>query len=163
MFIKVVDIDMRLAGSDPMGAVTRGKLRVRCEALLSGMILKGEKRYFLALVGNTPVCVLLKFDSELTMASATPFYPLPVVQDPGKKGDRTCLQGLVLKPTNKCRDEYKRIGLFRKDDSPGANTPKMFKKTGKMDWLKLLYTELNRELLFESSEGDSGPHFVTII
>jgi len=39
LFIKIVDIDMTLTGSDSMGAVTEGALRILCKALLSGMIL----------------------------------------------------------------------------------------------------------------------------
>jgi hypothetical protein len=39
LFIKIVGIDMTLTGSDSMGAVTEGVLRILCEALLSGMIL----------------------------------------------------------------------------------------------------------------------------
>lgn len=73
------------------------------------------------------------------------------------------IRGLVLKPTNKCKGEYERIGQFRKGDSPGENRPKIFKKTGSMDFAKLSYTKLDRELLFESSEGEKGPHFITIV
>jgi hypothetical protein len=160
-YIKVVDVDMTLAGPDPMGAVTRGVLRIRCKALLSGISLSGERDYFLATIGFVLVTVKLKFDSVI--ANATPFYLLPVSQDPGKQGNRVYMQGLILRPTNRCIGEYERIGLFRKDDSPGANTPKLFRKTGKMDWRKFQYPKLDRELLFESSEGEQGPHFITII
>ena len=40
--------------------------------------------------------------------------------------------------------------------------PKIFKETGKMDFAKLTYTTVDRELLFERSEGEQGPHFITI-
>jgi hypothetical protein len=169
IFIEVLDIDITLAGIDPLGAVTRGIVRVRCVALLrmapDGIIVSGERKYCLATVGSDSMAVELRFDSERTIASATALYLLPVCQDPGnpsKKEGRIYMQGLVLRPTCKCRGEYERIGHFLKVNSPGANMPKIFKETGKMDFAKLTYTTVDRELLFERSEGEQGPHFITI-
>jgi len=169
IFIKVLDIGITLAGIDPLGAVTRGIVRVRCVALLrmapDGIIVSGERKYCLATVGSDSMAVELRFDSERTIASATALYLLPVCQDPGnpsKKEGRIYMQGLVLRPTCNCRGEYERIGHFLKVNSPGANMPKIFKETGKMDFAKLTYTTVDRELLFEKSEGEQGPHFITI-
>jgi hypothetical protein len=106
------------------------------------------------------LCVLasvcLRFDSEPTMASATPFYLFPVLQDLGVKGERVKYKGLVLKPTNKCKGEHQRIGYFLKDDSPGAQRPDVFKTIGSMDLALLHYTKLDRELLFETNESQTG-------
>lgn len=84
---------MTLAGSDPMGAITKGVLRIRCEALLSGMVLSGQQYYFAATIGPTLVAVYLTFDWELTMASATPFCLLPVFQEPEKSQSRYLSKG----------------------------------------------------------------------
>lgn len=168
LLVQIVNIEMTLTGPDPMGAVTRGVLRVRCETLLcgmavSGMILSGNRDNFLANFGSVLSSVRLRLDSQPNMADPFPFYLRPVLQAPGNKGGRLYIRGLVLKPTNKCKGEYERIGQFRKDDSPGENRPKIFKKTGSVDFAKLSFTKLDRELLFESSDGEKGPHFITIV
>ena len=90
---------MTLLDLDPMGAVIRGVLKVRCEALLSGIVLGGERYYFWAIIGLNPVAIYLKFDSEPTVASATPFYLLPVFQDRGIREKGCIHQRLILKPT----------------------------------------------------------------
>ncbi len=163
------EIDITLAGIDLMGAVTRGIIWVQCEALLKmvleGITVIGGRTYCLATVGSVSMAVELRFDSERTMASANPLYLLPVCQDPGipsKKEGRIYMQGLVLRPTCKCKGEYERIGHFLKVNSPGANMPKIFEESGKMDFAKLTYTIVDRELLYESSEGEQGPHLFTI-
>jgi hypothetical protein len=126
------------------------------------MILSGNRDNFLANFGSVLSSVRLRLDSQPNVADPFLFYLLPVLQAPGNKGGRVYIRGLVLKPTNKCKGEYERIGQFRKDDSPGENRPKIF-KTSSMDFAKLIYTKLDRELLFESSEGEKGPHVITIV
>jgi hypothetical protein len=130
LFAKVVDIDMTLAGPDPMGPVQRGLLRVQCQALLSGMNVRGQQYYYIATIGSVVTAVYLDFDCELIMASAAPFYLLPVFQQPEKKKECMYVQGLILRPTNKVKGEYQRIGRFR-EDTTGMRTgmtPKIFKR-----------------------------------
>jgi hypothetical protein len=111
--IKAVHIDIILAGSDHMRSVTKGVLRIRCEALLTG-IVSGQEHYFVATNGLALVAGYLTFDCEPTMANATPFYLLPLFQELEKKPECIYIQGLILKPTNKCEEEYERIGIFEK-------------------------------------------------
>lgn len=130
---------------------------------LSEMILISKRGSFLANNGSILSSVRLRLDSQLTMANPGLFYLLLVLHVPGIRRGRVHMKGLVLKPTNKCKGEYERIGHFRKNGSPRSKRPEIFKKTGKVDSAKLHYTKLDRELLFESGEGEKGSHIVTTV
>jgi len=110
LLITLADIDMTLAGTDPMGAVSRGCLKVLCEAM-ARLAPNGEQQYLLVTPGFVLSSVCFKFDSEASMASATSSYLLPVVQD-RVKAERVYFQGLIIKPTNKRQGEYNRVGHF---------------------------------------------------
>lgn len=70
------------------------------------LVLDGEQ-YFLPTLGFAIDSVSLKFDSELTMISATPLYLLPMLRDK-IKGEKVYLQGLITRLTDKRQGEYQR-------------------------------------------------------
>jgi hypothetical protein len=157
VLLQVLDVKVALETSDPMGALSRGVLKLECIGLLPGII--GNRGQLLMKSGCHFIKRWATFDYRSDMV--VPYYLLPV-----RKDDSGEVEGLIVKPTYKSTGEYKRIGFFYRPHWARFKRTINSRSGSSSTALPLEcfhYSKEERSLLYTSCESGKGPYVITIV
>jgi len=138
-----------------VGSVLRGVLKLQCSCLLSGIAPSTG----LAVINVGPLLVRchVSFDYS-NFEPGNPYYSLPI-----RIGTNKLVEGLIVTPTNSAVGEYERVGSFKQEPLWTRKKYRLQREIGPFPLEDARHTQREGELLFASSEGDGGPHVVTIV
>ncbi|KAE8440753.1 hypothetical protein EG329_006612 [Mollisiaceae sp. DMI_Dod_QoI] len=152
---KVLDVKISLAGSNPIGEIRRGVLKLQCRGLFHGIV-----------AGQTPTLIRFGkyFMRRISFCDYLEVEKIPCYYLPIRRDDSGGFEGLIVKPTYQAQGEYKRIGCFvAQYHKKGGKKIQAKGDVDALSWDDLQFSEADRQLLFVISEGARGPHLVHIV